>query len=90
MRERDRPIIGMKMFVVYFISALIIGAEFGYFLATENVGYIYPPQTEETELTQLHEEVKDLTKLIYGAMGASLIAALAAVVNIMLVYRRMS
>ena len=75
---------------MYFISALVIGAGIGYYLAPEEVGYTYPPQTEETELTHIHEEVKGLTILIYGAIGASLIAALAAVVSMMVVYRRMS
>lgn len=90
MRERDRPVTGMRMFLAYFILALVIGGGIGYYLAPEKVGYTYPTLTEETEHAHIHEEVEGLTTLVYGAMGSSLIAAFAAIVSLMQVSRRMS
>ncbi len=43
-----------------------------------------------TDSTGIEEKVDGLTTLVYGAIGASLIAALAAIVSLMQISQRMS
>ncbi len=79
------------------VTALIVGASVGYFMAPREVIRIenpieYTPElaSEDVILEEIRYEVTGLATLIYGAIGASLIAALAAIVSLMQISKQIA
>lgn len=78
------------MMAVLLVVGLTIGAGIGYFMAPVKETTVF--ETVQTQTTATTPEILDrldgLTTLVYGAIGASLIAALAAIVSLMQVSRQ--
>ena len=79
------------------ITALLLGGFLGYTLAPREVIHIDRPVEVAPELlpeNEILEEIREttdgLTTLVYGAIGASLIAALAAIVSLMQISRHIT
>lgn len=75
--------------LVLIIIGPFIGASIGYFAAPrKNIDTGYSPQEPQYSQT-LEEKIERLIILIYAAIGASLVSALAAIVSLMQLSRRL-
>ncbi len=91
-----------NMLAALLVVGLMIGAGLGYFMAPDvdqgsspykagyNEGYDdgYAQGQESTGIVTEDQDITTVITLIYGAIGASLIAALVAIVTLMEVSRR--
>ena len=84
-----------KKMAVGFLLVFMAGGFLGYIVAPREVIHIERPVEVAPELlpeNEILEEIREttdgLTTLVYGAIGASLIAALAAIVSLMQISRR--
>jgi hypothetical protein len=83
--------------IVLLVVGLVVGAGAGYFLTpTEIVEQTSQPQPSTTYIQptqpqqdQVLNEVRGLVSLVYGAIGAALVAALASILTLMQVSRRL-
>lgn len=72
--------------IIALVLGLLLGIGLGWVLAPDVV--ITQPQTP-TDLSKIGDKINSLTTLIYASIGAALVSAIASIVALMQVSRRL-
>ncbi len=86
----------MTLVAAVLVVGLLVGAGTGYYMAPSEPKTQTPPTYNQPQVQPeaknyaTKADLLELTMLVYGAIGASLIAALAAIVSLMQISRRVA